>query len=198
MDGTMCPAEGPIHPEAEIDATGGTLSLDPTVAVRRHAAIETGPGGRIRIGRKSVIFQYAQLLAHGGEITIGEFCTVNPFCVLYGHGGLHIGNYVRIATHTVMIPANHVFDDPDAPITRQGLRMQGITIEDDVWIGAGARVLDGITIGRGAVVAAGAVVNRDVPPLAIFGGVPARQLGWRGGARDRAPDAVTEAGTPHA
>ncbi|HEV7265850.1 MAG TPA: acyltransferase [Falsiroseomonas sp.] len=182
MAGTVQPADSPIDPEAEIDATGGTLTVDPTVVVRRHAAIETGQDGRISIGRKSVILQYAQLLAHGGEIAIGAFCSVNPFCVLYGHGGLRIGNYVRIATHTVMIPANHVFDDPGAPITRQGLRMQGITIEDDVWIGAGVRVLDGVTIGRGAVIAAGAVVNRDVPPLAIFGGVPARRIGWRGEA----------------
>jgi acetyltransferase-like isoleucine patch superfamily enzyme len=179
MSSPVTCAGASIHPEAVIDASGGMLVLDPTVVLRRHATIETGAGGRISIGRKSVIFQYAQLLAHGGDITVGDFCTVNPFCVLYGHGGLRIGNYVRIATHTVMIPANHVFDDPDAPITRQGLRMRGIAIEDDVWIGAGVRILDGVTIGRGAVIAAGAVVNRNVPPLAIFGGVPAKQIGWR-------------------
>jgi acetyltransferase-like isoleucine patch superfamily enzyme len=44
----------------------------------------------------------------------------------------------------------------------------------NVWIGAGATVLQGVTIGDDAVVAAGAVVTRDVPPAVLVAGVPAR------------------------
>lgn len=53
---------------------------------------------------------------------------------------------------------------------------QAITIEDDVWLGAGCTVLGGVTIGKGAVVGAGAVVTRDVEPLCVVAGVPARVL----------------------
>ena len=148
--------------------------------VDRKATIDAGHGGRVAIGSGSVVGPYTMLLAYGGEIVLGENCSVNPFCVLYGHGGLHIGNYVRIATHCVFIPANHVFDDPDTPIARQGVTTKGIRIDDDVWLGAGCRVLDGVMIGQGAVVAAGSVVTRDVPPMAIVAGVPARQIGSRG------------------
>lgn len=175
-----------IDPEAEISSPE-RLTLGPGVQIRRHAVIDCSSGGRVMIGRKTIIFPHAMLLPHHGSITIGEFCTVNPFCVLYGHGGLHIGNYVRIATHTVVIPANHVFDDPDLPITKQGLRAEGVRIEDDVWIGAGVRILDGVTIGKGAVIGAGAVVHRSVPAMTIVGGVPAKKIGERKGRSER-PD----------
>jgi acetyltransferase-like isoleucine patch superfamily enzyme len=112
-------------------------------------------------------------MTYGGFIRIGDHCSVNPFCVLYGHGGLTIGNNVRIATCTVIIPANHVFSDLDIPIHKQGTTALGIVIEDNVWIGANVTILDGVRIGRGAVIGAGAVVTKDVDPLHVVGGVPA-------------------------
>jgi acetyltransferase-like isoleucine patch superfamily enzyme len=54
-----------------------------------------------------------------------------------------------------------------------------VTIGHDVWIGANVMVRRGITIGDGAIVASGAFVNRDVPPYAIVGGLPAKQIGAR-------------------
>jgi acetyltransferase-like isoleucine patch superfamily enzyme len=119
------------------------------------------------------------ILTYGGTIEIGDFSTVNPFSILYGQGGLHIGNGVRIAAHTVIIPANHEFADPGRMIHEQGYSCSGRRIEDDVWIVAGARILDGVTIGNGAIIGSGAVVTRDVPSFAIVGGVPARILKYR-------------------
>jgi acetyltransferase-like isoleucine patch superfamily enzyme len=55
----------------------------------------------------------------------------------------------------------------------------GIVVEDDVWIGARAVILDGVKVRRGAVVAAGAVVTGNVPPYAVVGGVPARVIRFR-------------------
>jgi acetyltransferase-like isoleucine patch superfamily enzyme len=134
---------------------GGSIRLGPSTIIQPRAILDTGPGGRIELGSHN---------------------SVNPYCVVYGHGGLTTGNYVRIAAHTVIIPANHVYDDVDVPISRQGLRKEGIRIGDDVWVGSGCRILDGVTIGNGAVLAAGAVVHRDVEPYTVVGGVPARLL----------------------
>ena len=75
-----------------------------------------------------------------------------------------------------ILAVNHVYDDPSRPIIEQGITAEGITVEDDVWIGAGAIITDGVRIGRGAVIAAGAVVTADVPPHTVVGGVPARIL----------------------
>lgn len=54
-----------------------------------------------------------------------------------------------------------------------------IYIDDDVWIGYRATILSGVRIAQGAVVAAGAVVNKNVPPYAIVGGVPAKVIKFR-------------------
>lgn len=56
---------------------------------------------------------------------------------------------------------------------------QNIIIENDVWIGENAIVLDGVKICNGAIVAAGAVVTKDVPAYSIVGGVPARIIKYR-------------------
>lgn len=54
-----------------------------------------------------------------------------------------------------------------------------VVVGNDVWIGYGAKIVEGITIGNGAVVAAGAIVTKDVPPYAIVGGVPAKVIKYR-------------------
>ena len=54
-----------------------------------------------------------------------------------------------------------------------------VIIENDVWIGCNVTLLAGVTVGRGAIIAAGAVVNKDVPPYSIVGGVPAKVLKFK-------------------
>jgi tetrahydrodipicolinate N-acetyltransferase len=51
-----------------------------------------------------------------------------------------------------------------------------VVIEDDVLIGANAVVLEGVRVGKGAVIAAGSVVVKDVEPLSVMAGVPAKLI----------------------
>lgn len=53
---------------------------------------------------------------------------------------------------------------------------KGIVIEDDVWIGAGVKILDGVTIAKGCVIGANAVVTRSTEAYGIYVGVPAQKI----------------------
>ncbi|OCP04401.1 MULTISPECIES: acyltransferase [unclassified Ensifer] len=149
------------------------------------AIIDPGKG-RIAIGKRAEIKQGAIIQAIDGSVTIGDHFSLNPYSILYGSGGLTIGDWVRIAAHVVVIPANHGFDNPDVPIKMQPETRLGVVIEDDVWIGAGAIVLDGAHISRGCVIGAGSVVRGRTDPLGIYVGSPARKVAVRGEKKDPA------------
>lgn len=119
--------------------------------------------------------------ALGGYLEIGDGTTVNPGCIMYATGGLYIGGRCGIAAYTVIVAVNHTFALPDMPIINQPVSAHGISIADDVWIGAGSRVLDGVILAKGTVVGAGAVVCRSFPAGAVIAGVPARLVKMRQG-----------------
>jgi acetyltransferase-like isoleucine patch superfamily enzyme len=151
------------------------VKVDWSAVIDWSAAIERS-GGEISIGRDTLIDRGVILRAYGGVIQLGSQCRVNPYVVLYGDGGLVIGNGVRIAAHAVLVAANHIYSDPNRFIFEQGETRLGINIEDDVWLGAGVRVLDGVTIRKGTVVGAGAVVTKSTEPYDVVVGVPAKKL----------------------
>jgi acetyltransferase-like isoleucine patch superfamily enzyme len=135
--------------------------------------------GVITIGRWSNIHFGALVDAQGGSIRIGDRFSLNPYSILHGAGGIQIGNCVRIAAHVVVVSFEHNFQDPDVAITLQGVTLKPVVIEDDVWLGAGVKVLAGAYIARGCVIAAGAVVKGRTEPYGIYAGVPARKVGSR-------------------
>ncbi|HKQ13574.1 MAG TPA: acyltransferase [Steroidobacteraceae bacterium] len=152
---------------------GLRVRVHPTAWVASRAIIRCTGGGEITIGPFCEIHDYAMIDSFGGSVQLGANCSLNPFAIIYGHGGTRIGDGVRIAAHVVIIPANHNFRS-DQPLHEAGVHGAGISIGDDVWLGSGARVLDGVTIGSRSVVGAGAVVTRTVAPGCIALGVPAR------------------------
>jgi len=139
------------------------------------------PNG-IQIGENSIVMHGAVLHVYNfrgmpsSGIFIGRDCLVGEYSVIRGQGGVTIGDRVYTSPFTQILAVNHVFNDPARPFIEQGITAQGIVIEDDVWLGAGAIVTDGVRVGKGAVVAAGAVVTRDVPAHTVVAGVPARPI----------------------
>ena len=148
---------------------GASIAID--VRIDRTARFL---GGGLSIGPRSEIGPGVLLDPKGGMITIGTASSLNAYCVAYGHGGLNIGNKVRVATGTCFIPAHHNFDDVTQAIADQGVTPTFIIVEDDCWLGAHVTVLGGVRIGAHSVIGAGAVVTKDIPPWSVAMGVPAR------------------------
>lgn len=108
----------------------------------------------------------------GKNIHLGEGVFVNSGCKFQDQGGIYIGNRTQIGHNVVIATINH----PQNPAKRKGVEPAAVHIGDDVWVGSNATILPGVTVGAGAIVAAGAVVTKDVPPLTIVGGVPAKPI----------------------
>jgi acetyltransferase-like isoleucine patch superfamily enzyme len=169
---------------------GRPIRVHPSSRVSLRSVVRACNGGTITIGRDCEIHPFAMLLTHGGDISLGDHCSVNPFTIIYGMGGTHIGNGVRIAAHTVIVPENHNPGNDHLPLYQAGTTKVGIKIEDNVWIGAGVRILDGVSIGRNTIVGAGSVVTRSLPRDATAVGVPAKaaKLRYADGARPHAQE----------
>lgn len=154
------------------------VTVDPTARVSPEARI-CARGQSIVIGPDTLVAQGAMLQ---GTVTLGRNCSVQPYTILTGYkdAGITVGENVRIASHCMMVAGNHRFDDPNRPICQQGLETKPIVIEDDVWVASRVNIMAGVRIGRGSVLAAGAVVTKDVPPMSVVAGVPARVIKKRG------------------
>ncbi len=149
-------------------------SLDLLGCTRMHLA------DGVRLGRGCRLWA-----ADGGRLEIGEDSALSPGVTVDASAGLvRLGRQVAVGPGTVIRAANHRFDRTDVPIMHQGHVYGEVLVDDDVWIAANCTITPGVRIGRGAVVGAGAVVTRDVPPLTVVAGVPARPL-YRRDRQDR-------------
>lgn len=136
---------------------------------------------KISFGKGTVVKAFALVQAHNGKVQFGKRCAISSFSYINGgDADLIVGDYVRMGPHVTILGSSRVYDRTDIPVVDQGFADKGVTIGDDVLIGAGATLLDGCNIGKGTIIVAGSVVSRDTPPYSIVAGIPARVIGKRG------------------
>ena len=110
-----------------------------------------------------------------GDLSIGKDTWIGHDCMIVSACSVQIGEKVDVGPRVFIGTGTHKFDV-------NGERSAGIgtthpiIINNGVWLGAGCLILPGVTIGEKAVVAAGAVVESDVKPYTLVGGVPARLI----------------------
>lgn len=107
---------------------------------------------------------------YGKPVTIGKRCFIQQCCTFFGRGGIEIGDDVFIGPKCNLITINHDVN----PDNRSATYGKPIKIEDKVWLGINATILPGVTLGYGCIVGANSVVTKDVPPMTIVAGNPAR------------------------
>jgi galactoside O-acetyltransferase len=135
----------------------------------------------IRIGEGTSIMSGSYLYAHdSSNLVIGSHCSFNHNVMLGAAGGeIIIGNNVLIGPNVVLRASDHVFTSTEIPIRSQGHRPGRILIGDDVWLAANVVVTSNVSIGSGCVVGAGSIVTRDLPPMSVCVGNPARPISSR-------------------
>ena len=112
------------------------------------------------------------------RISIGDRTTVGYHTMLFANKNIVVGNDCMIAPFAYIVDSNHL-TKKDIPMNNQGIEASDIIIDDDVWVGTGAKILPGVKINEGSVIAAGSVVNSDIPRYTIVAGSPAKALGKR-------------------
>lgn len=128
----------------------------------------------MKIGKESYLLRNVNILVPF-NIRLGDNSVINSQTLIDGRGGkIIIGNNVDIAREVNIWTLEHdPHDDFHKAIGGD------VIIEDYVWIASRATILPNVKIGKGAIIASGAVVTKDVPPMAIVGGVPAKIIGQR-------------------
>lgn len=150
---------------------GVSLGLDAVRAVR----------GKIRVGSGCQIQKGVELNPFGGSITLGENVWLGPNLVIYGQGGVEVGDDCLLSMNVVILSSSHRIPGRDRHIRWEHDDLRPTRIGRDVWIGANAVILGGVTIGEGCVVAAGAVVTKNLPAYSVAMGVPAKVVRSRSG-----------------
>lgn len=106
----------------------------------------------------------------GNRVQFGNDCKI-AYNVSFGNNILMASRvtFVGKADHSFNFPGKYIWDMPADKTGRT-------VVEDDVWIGTGSIIMGPIIIGAGSIIAAGSVVNKDIPPCEIWGGVPAKKI----------------------
>jgi acetyltransferase-like isoleucine patch superfamily enzyme len=124
----------------------------------------------IKIGTGSTLHMFASFF-YPKNITIGKDTVIGISVFLDGRDRITIGDHVAFASEVMVYNGKHDIDSLDFHP-----QFAPVSIGDYVFIGPRAIILPGVSIGKGAVIGAGAVVTKDVPPLSVVGGVPARKI----------------------
>lgn len=148
-----------------------------------HAVHLNGRQERIQVGNYCNLSLTVNL-NDKGKVFIGDYVFMNSGCKF------NIANTLRIGSNCMLGPGVIIWDSnnhPLSPIERHKQTQMiphkklnsfigggDITIEDDVWVGMESLILGNVKIGKGSVIAARSVVTKDVPPMVLAGGVPAR------------------------
>jgi acetyltransferase-like isoleucine patch superfamily enzyme len=155
---------------------GNDVTIDDLVVL--DAKGETNQG--IAIGNGVFVGRSTILSCKNGNIVLEDEVNIGFNSEIFSGSHVHVGRYGLFAAYTYLVGGGHAFERVDQPVIHQPRTSEGITLAENVWLGTGAKVMDGVRIGRDAIVGAGAVVTEDVPERTIVVGIPARVVKHRG------------------
>jgi acetyltransferase-like isoleucine patch superfamily enzyme len=157
---------------------GDGVTVDDLVVLDAKGTTNRG----IEVGRGVFLGRGTILSCKDGDIAIGDHGNFGFHCEVFSGSSVTVGRHGLFAAQSYLVGGGHEFELEELAVIDQPRSSRGIALGDNVWLGTGAKVLDGVTIGSDVVVGANAVVTEDLPDGAIAAGVPARVLRRRAGA----------------
>jgi len=124
---------------------------------------------------KNVRLSYGGTITRPNELSLGSNIFIGKGFVISARN-MVLGNDIMIGPYFLAECDDHVFDLPGRTMfsTRETRKIEGIKIENDIWIGGHVTVLKGVTIGEGCIIGAGSVVTKSMPPYSICNGIPCK------------------------
>ena len=147
---------------------GDNVTIDQNCLIDAKGEDNTG----IKIGNGCFVGRNSILSCKNGNISLGENVNIGFNAEVVSLSNVDIGTNTMLAAYSYIIGGGHK-SDTELPLLEQERCSKGIKIGDDVWIGAGAKVMDGTAIGSHSIIGANAVVTRDIPEYSVAVGIPA-------------------------
>jgi acetyltransferase-like isoleucine patch superfamily enzyme len=149
---------------------GDNVAVDDLVVLDAKGETNDGiiVGDGVFLGRGTI------LSCKNGDIVLGDHVNIGFYSEIFSGSRVTVGPYGLFAAYTYLVGGGHAFDRPNLPVVEQDRPSRGISLGSNVWLGTGAKVLDGVRIGRDVVVGANAVVTKDLADGAVAVGIPAR------------------------
>ncbi|CAK8719164.1 Acyltransferase [Candidatus Electrothrix gigas] len=150
------------------------------IVVKYNAEFHVTDGAILKVGKNCTIQNYAffQLTKPSPKVYIGNNSVIGRHAMITSKNLIRIGNDVLIGAYVQLIDHSHGIQRKEI-IREQRAEIGEISIGDDVWIDAGAKILMNSHIGHGAVIGANSVVRSNIPPFAVAVGSPARMIRLR-------------------
>ena len=150
------------------------------VGISPRAEVELSPN--LQLGRGTVVGSFAKIKTTDGPLVTGVRCSFATGCFVDpGSSGIRMGNNVLIGPNVTIVAVNYRYSRLDLPLPEQGVISKGISIGDNVWIGANSSIVDGAVIGDNCIIVANSLVNRSFPAGSIIQGNPAKVIFSRAG-----------------
>lgn len=132
---------------------------------------------------QNFVFEYgvsveSPMIGKGGFI--GAYSYINNGG--YIRSNCFIGRFCSIGRRVTIAAGTHSYDGVSTHpklMNKKKKQRKFTVLENDVWIGDGAVIMQGVNVGQGAIVGANAVVTKNVEPYSIMGGVPAKTIKYR-------------------
>lgn len=155
----------------------GFASVGENVCISKKASIYGAK--MIKLGNNVRVDDFCII---SGHVEIGNYVHISAYTGLFGGDvGIYISDYVSVSSKNCIYAISDDYSgegmtNPMVPDRFRKVTAKQVVLEKHVIIGSGGCVLPGVIIGEGAAVAAMSLVNKNLEPWKIYGGVPCKQI----------------------